>query len=290
MENETHDTAWGETQTNKTQDELEEKGTIRTWGTPNCDINLTPLQDHHYCLVAGTQGSGKTSWCFYVAEENTKIGGAVLFYSLEMSVEQLIMREARNRAGITKQQWRDRSMISELQKTKYRERKLELEKLNGKALNLIGAGDWEDKTIENILTHALSTDHRIPSMIVIDNLDLIHSRYEIENNRRQEHISRYILQWTNENKIPVILIHHFRKDGKGVDGIRGSGKLSDDSDLIFIISRPSGEGLSEAEKYATDIFCPKDRDFGEILSQRIYFNRGRFEDTYEGMVSGFNYF
>jgi len=268
-------------------DELDYIGTKRTWGTPESDLVLAPMQDYYYTIIAGTQGSGKTAYCFNLAEENTKISGLrVLFYSLEMSEDQIIMRNARNSAGITKEQWRDKTLISDAQKIKYRKRKQEI--LDNKLLLLVGAGEWEDKSIEHIMSDALQFGG--VTMIIIDNLDLIHMEGALGNNQRQEYISRYLLQWTNEYQVPVVLVHHMRKDGKGIDGIRGSGKLSDDADLVLMISRPAGEGLSDAEKRATDILCPKDRDWGEFIAKRLYFNKGKFEDTFEGMIDGFIHF
>jgi len=270
---------------NLSGDELESGGTMRTWGTEDSDRIISPLQDHHYVFIAGTQGSGKTTLAFFIAEQNARMGNIVIFYSLEMTHEQIIQRNARETAGITKEQWRDKSLISETQKTRYRNRKKELELSKDFPLLLTGAGDWEDRTIETILKDAET--HGGASMIIIDNLDLIETSMRgADNNQRQEHISRTILDWTNENGVPILMIHHMKKGGSGVDGVRGSGKLSDDADMVLLISRPQGEGLAEAEKHQTIITAGKDRDFGDFFIHELYFDKGKFRDDYQGLKSG----
>lgn len=260
------------------KDELDIQGTVRTWGTEICDKILPPIEDHHYIFLAGVQGAGKSTIGFFLAEKNAQLGHTVLFYTLEMSVEQMIGLNSRKTAGITKEQWRDKTTISNRQKEVYRKRKKELQLSKENPLIFVGGDELLDKRIETILEH--SNQYVTKKLIIIDNLDLIpDSNNGTDNNKRQEHISRYLLQWTNEHQIPVVIIHHIKKGGNGsIDDLRGSGKLSDDADVVVMASRPTGEGLSDADKHKTNLFVAKDRDWGQILVQPVYFHKGKFLD------------
>ena len=264
-------------------DELEIQGTVRTWGTPTGDKVMPPIEDHHYIFLAGKQGAGKTSLSFFIAEQNAKLGLKVIIYSMEMSCEQLIRLNARKTAGITKEQWRNKKLITDRQKEVYRKRKENLKPTKEKPLMLIGGGDWEKKGIKDILED-IEKNYKFADLVIIDNLDLIQgSGDHMENNARQEEISRSLLQWTNENNTPIIMIHHLKKDSKGtVDDMRGSGKLSDDADIVIMVSRPTGEGITEQEKTVTNLFVGKDRDWGEPLVHKVQFNRGQFIDYEDG--------
>lgn len=264
------------------KDELDVQGTLRTWGTPESDKKLPPIENHHYIFFAGKSGAGKSTLAFFLAEQNVKIGRTVLFYSLEMDCDHIINLNARKTAGITKEQWRDKSLISDRQKEVYRKRKIELEPTPERKLILVGAGEWESRKMKDIFNDI--EKYKSPDLVIIDNLDLISGSSDyMENNARQEEISREILQWTNEKQVPIIMIHHLKKDSKGtMEDMRGSGKLSNDSDVIVMVSRAEGEGITEEERKATRLFVAKDRDWGDPLVHKITFDRGQFIDINDG--------
>lgn len=254
-----------------------------TWGTDELNKTITPIQKNHFIVLSGETGSGKTAWVFDVARKNAQSGHKVAFISLEMTTEAIKTRDAREYAGITKEQWRDKTLISEDQKTAYEKRKAFLSGLPG--LNLIGFPKQEKitiKIIEKIIRHAKF------DLIIIDNLDCIQK--EKDSTREYDHekqIADMCMNVTNEVNKPVLLIHHLRKNNekgkgpRGLDSFKGSSKITHNADGVLLVYRPPFEkAKTNEDKAQLFIYQLKDRDFGIGGKCVVYFNRGTFEDIF----------
>jgi len=262
------------------QDPIDKQTTIYTWGTDIADKTFSPIQPHTFAVFAGQTGGGKTAFSFDMAIKNAKNGHKVLYLSLEMTAQQIITRVARSYAGITKEMWRDKTLIADVQRTAYKRKVVELSNIEN--FEIYGFGKGKTPTLDAILDVIEANN---PKLAFIDNMDLI----SLSNDKRLEHeqtVSRKIMNFTNEIQIPIILIHHIKKtkDKTMIESIRGSAKLTDDADAVYICSRKMNteDNLTEEEKAQFLLIERKDREFGEGGIHKFYFNKGTFIDNFKG--------
>jgi len=262
------------------KDPIDKQTIIYTWGTKEADKKFSPIQPHTFAILAGETSSGKTAFSFDMGIKNAELGIRVLYISLEMTSQQIITRIARSYAGITKEMWRDKNIITDKQKGAYKKKVAELE--NKENFEVYGFGKGQSPTIQAILD---TIEARNPQLVFIDNLDLI----SLADQKRIEHeqiISRSLMNFTNTFKIPIILIHHIKKtkDKTMIESIRGSAKLTDDADAVYICSRKMNteQKLSEHEKAQFLLIERKDREFGEGGIHTFYFYKGTFIDNLTG--------
>ena len=246
-----------------------------TWGTAYLDKTMTPIQRYHFNIFVWETGSGKTAFCFYMAKKNAEQGHKVLFLSLEMTTDDILSRNAREFAWITKEQWREPNNVPSEQKKQYYEERERLSKLPNLTLA------WFTKSIEPTCDNIaqLILDGKF-DLVFIDNFDLIQDVGE--KLKQEEKIAKFFMDFTNRNKIPVIMLHHFKKGNdnkapRGNDSIRGSSKISHSADNIFVGRRPMVE-WDEWDKSEFVVVQIKDRDFGIGGMVKTYYNRGNFQD------------
>jgi len=256
-----------------------EKEIKLTWGTEMLDRELTPIDIHHFDVVYGEESSGKSTFTFFVAQQNAKKGNKVLYLSLEMTGENLIEQIARKFSGITKEQHRTKK-INEEQKEAFKKKCNEL--TSEKNLILISITDQTSKS----LIEAIKSIK--PDLVFIDNFDLITKEPRETGLEKQVRVSKEFMDFTNTEKIPIILLHHTNKGNgeakmniRGISAMSGSNKLADSVDNAFGIWRPAKyvkENQDESLKYKTIIRQDKDRDFGQGAYVDIYFYKGAFID------------
>jgi len=258
-------------------DELLSKKTNLTWGNKNLDENFSPLDHGRYVVLVGETGVGKTAWAFHFARGNAFLGNRVLYLSLEMSNEGLLARYARNMMGLSKKQWKERdfdkekfkSYINGLPKT------LILKKINSRD------GVVNIEFIEKVLSEKYD-------MVFIDNFGFIESE-GLDTNDKIKNISRAMVRLKNETNTTIVALHHFRKGGeksskiRNLDAILGSGKIGHDVDFAIQVFRDMDldKDSFESEKAKLSIAMMKDRDFGELSIQNIYYKNGEFYSNYE---------
>jgi hypothetical protein len=90
--------------------------------------------------------------------------------------------------------------------------------------------------------------------------------------------------FTSEKQIPIVLIHHYRKQsGKNVgsaatlDDLSGSMKIVDGADRIINISRNRDPEAPYPEKFKSRIYLQKGREYPDALRD-IFFIQGSFVD------------
>lgn len=251
---------------------------VFTWGTENLNNNITPING--VVMFSGATGSGKTTFCTFVAFENVKIGNRALFLSLEMTEDEIYTRFARSQAGITKNQWRDKSLISEYQKSVYLDKKQQLRKLEN--LYLKGFPKEIETSTANIFK---AIEYFKPDLVFIDNFDLIHKKQGSEY-EEQNRVSAELKEFSQTTKIPLVVLHH-QKTGASdkskkttVDLLRGSGKIEHNAYAHISGIRMTGDELTEQEKSSFLVKEHKDREFGGTSKVVVYFDKGNFRDEY----------
>lgn len=271
-----------------------------TWGTEMLDRKLPAIEEGHYVLMFGQAGSGKTNIALYVARQNAKKISNVVFLTLEMSKSQLLKRYARDRAGVTKEQYQKRQFDPIIAETFLPELK---------DLIFLGIDNGEHYSVDDIERVIVETKTK---MLFVDNLNKVeaegHNEFEITQNA-----SSAILSMTRKYKIPIVIIHHANKPlsekpkvrkeedkdiiitpemaikFRGMSGMRGTQKTADDADIILECARYAdefkGECLFNNVLTCSGLSVYKDREFDRRDKCYIFYHKGDYYDFFPGKVS-----
>lgn len=258
-------------------DEFQKPTKIFTWGTDRLNKEITPIQTHHFIILAGNSGAGKTAFAFDVAFKNARENKRVFYLSLEMSRDEIITRAARTHAGITKIEWRDKSTIPDY-KMAAAKRKIN-EMSQEKNLILQGFRQGIMPTVENIF---LMIEQINPDLTFVDNFDLIAKDKSVSEYTEQTRIADEFMHKCHDLLRPVIVIHHKNPKNKisGLGGVRGSGKITDNCNIALACSRKWKADATPKENARFTVAHEKDRDFGGLNLAEVYFKGGTFVDEY----------
>lgn len=159
-------------------------------------------------IIGGATSNGKTSLALNIACNVMKAGKSVLVVTLEMTKPQVVSR----------------MMISDRNFLDY-------------SANLVfqkhDEFGWED--IDGLIENAkvnMGVD-----LVVIDHLH--HFTRELRNVAEDlGRITKEFQKNAKRHKVPIILISHTRKgEGKGIDELRGSSYVAQDSDIVLMVYR-----------------------------------------------------
>ena len=249
-----------------------------TWGTKNLDDNFAIIKRKTFIVLAAKRGSGKTTFAFDMACKNAKLGHRVLFISLEMEKDHIKEDFARRRAGITIPEERDYN-IPNSKMVFYKEKIKEIDDI--KTLLFSGIQRGSDISWDGV--KLLIAEHKDLDLVIIDNLDLIDKNEgERDDWEKQKRIVKSIMNFTSDQQVPIILIHHYRKSpagqkGGGMDELSGSGKIADSADYIVKVSRCSDPEATYPENLCSSLYLQKARGYNESV-QDVYFIGGTFRD------------
>jgi len=249
-----------------------------TWGTQNLDDNFAIIKRKSFIVLAAKRGSGKTTFAFDMACKNARLGHRVLFISLEMEKDHIKEDFARRRAGITIPEERDYK-IPNSKKVYYEEKVKEID--NIETLLFSGIQRGSDISWDGI--KLLIAEHKDLDLVFIDNLDLIDKNEgEKDDWDKQKRIVKSIMNFTSDQQVPIVLIHHYRKSpagqkGGGMDELSGSGKIADSADYIVKISRSSDTEALYPENLRSSVYLQKARGYNESM-QDVFFIKGTFVD------------
>ena len=249
-----------------------------TWGTKKLDDNFLIIKRKNFGVLAAKRGSGKTTFAFDMACKNAKLGHRVLFISLEMEKEHIKEDFARRRAGITIPEEREYK-IPNSKMIYYREKIKEIEDIE----NLLFSGIQRGSDITWDGVKLLIAEHKDLDMVIIDNLDLIdRDDKDRDDWEKQKRICKSIMNFTVDQQIPIIMIHHYRKSqtgnkGDSMDELSGSGKIADSADFIVRISRTTNPDAVYPENLLSHLYLQKARGYNESV-QEVYFVGGTFVD------------
>lgn len=210
---------------------------------------LCPIFIGEYLLLAGDSGSGKTAFIIQLikslAENNKDV--SFLLFSLEMKFDRIMRRFISNYLEISEDELTAKNNIK-LSDSQY------------KLLQDLGAKfkskppiDMEifDKEVDifGIITKSkkfINKKKNKNCFIIVDNLDKISKKNE-DSNMHHNQCSQALLALKQETNCNVILLHHLSKEIKrksdksykpDIVDIRGSQKVVDDVDAVFLTWRP----------------------------------------------------
>lgn len=265
-------------------DRLEElhrnKGQVRGVKTGYRDLdNMTAgLQRSDLIILAARPAMGKTTLvtnlAYNVATLNKQ---SVLFFSLEMSKEQLTDRMLADVAGVDA--WNIRTgNLSDEDFAKLSEASGEM------AEAPIYIDDTPGMTVLEMRTKARRAAHQAPlGLVIVDYLQLMQASSRSDGNRVQEvsEISRGLKLLARELNVPVIALSQLSRSVESrspqipqLADLRESGSIEQDADIVMFIYREAYYNPDTERENITDLIIAKHRN-GPTGKVELYFHPER---------------
>jgi replicative DNA helicase len=249
-----------------------------TTGFRDMDNMLAGLQRSDLFILAARPAMGKTAFALNLAHNVAVIAKEpVLFFSLEMSKEQLVDRLLSMESGVDAWALRTGNLTD-----------ADFEKL-GRAMGTLSEAkmffdDTPGITVSDLRTKARREAHRQPlGLIIVDYLQLMSgsSRFGGGDNRVQEitEISRGLKLIARELNVPVIALSQLSRSVENrspqipqLADLRESGSIEQDADIVAFIYREEYYNPETERKGITDILIKKHRN-GPTGTIELYFDK-----------------
>lgn len=223
------------------------------------------FQNSDLIIVAGRPSMGKTAVCLNIAVNVLKLYKApVLFFSLEMSKEQLTYRLLSNEIEITN---------TKLKKGQLNENDwINLNKVIKFLSSLpLFIDDTPNLTIQEIRakTQRIILEQDQIGLIVIDYLQLMENSNTYSDNRVEElsKITRGLKNIAREFKVPIIVLSQLSRNVENrvnkrpiLSDLRESGSIEQDADLVLMLYRDSYYNENITATNITELIIAKHRN------------------------------
>lgn len=246
-------------------------------GFKDLDNMLAGFQRSDLFVLAARPSMGKTAMMLNFAH-NVAVQSKepVLFFSLEMSKEQLVDRLLSIESGVDAWALRTGNLTD-----------VDFEKI-GEAMGTLSEApifidDTPGITVSDLRTKARREAHRHPlGLIIVDYLQLMSGggRFGNEGNRVQEisEISRSLKGVARELNVPLIAASQLNRSVENrnpqipqLSDLRESGSIEQDADVVAFIYREEFYNPETDRKKITDLFIKKHRN-GPVGGVELYFD------------------
>lgn len=245
-------------------------------GIEALDGKLGGINDTDICIVAGRAGNGKTETAITFTKNIIENKGSVLFFSLEMSKEQIMDRLIASASGVNSVKLRNPEMMND---EDFARMGTAIQPLQNQQLYIV---DKSGLTAEEIVAIAEShiQEYGKVSAVVIDYIGLVrHGKLDGKINRTYqigESMERF-KTFCKNNHTPMILLAQLNRNADGSRptnaDLRDSGSLEQDaSQIIMVHNQRNKDG--EPAPY-TEWIVTKNR-FGANGTVYMQFQQGRF--------------
>ncbi len=265
-------------------DRLEElhrnKGSLRGVRTGYRDLdNMTAgLQRSDLIILAARPAMGKTTLVTNLAYNVATVAKQpVLFFSLEMSKEQLVDRMLSDASGVDAWAIRTGNLSDD-----------DFSKLSDAMGEMAEAPIFIDDTpglsVLEMRTKARRAAHDLPlGLIIVDYLQLMQGSGRSDGNRVQEvsEISRGLKLIARELNVPVIALSQLSRSVENrspqipqLADLRESGSIEQDADIVMFIYREAYYNPETERENITDLIIAKHRN-GPVGKVELYFHPER---------------
>ena len=233
------------------------------------------FQTSDLIIIAGRPSTGKTALCLNLALNILKQSKLpVLFFSLEMSKEQLIYRLISSEAKI--------NLINLRNGNLYRNDWLNLSKsIKNLSKLLFFIDDSPTVSTENVRAtiKKIIFEHNKLGLIIIDYLQLMQNKKSKIENRVQElsQITRALKTIAREFNVPLIALSQLNRNVEArlnkkpiLSDLRESGSIEQDADLVLMLYKQN-EYTIDKNNQITELIIAKQRN-GPIGTIKLNFN------------------
>ena len=234
-------------------------------------------------IIAAGPGEGKSTFALNIAKNISLNYGDVLYFSLEMSEQQLIWKLLSDEMN---------KSINDIRLGKFESNEALSSRLTNARLHIYDKGGL---TIDD-LVGIVKMEHKAKEIkiVIIDYIQLVRLGlyYRKVSNKNDEVtiISNKLKQLCLELNLPVVMLSQLNRDkhrkAYSLADLRDSGALEQDADNVFFIFRPEIHKMGVYELGTNEIQVNEQTTIINIAKQRLGVT-GEFEMVFNGMCSRF---
>jgi len=241
---------------------------------------LGGMQSGDLAVIAGRPGMGKTSLLLTIAQNVAKEGcGNVVYFSLEMSAEQITQRLISANSGVPVKALRSRTLNDE-QLSRVTSAISELSRLP------LVINDLSNLTVNRI--GAILRGVENPRLVIVDYVQLVQVEPETIKTLRlsgsvdiHSYISRSLKALARSFNVPVLIaaqlnrqVEAEREKRPRLAHLRSSGAYEQDADFVLFVYRDEVYNQNTTKPNVAEIIVAKNRH-GETGTAELYFERER---------------
>ena len=258
------------------QDKTKSRGVLT--GIKIIDDETGGLTPGQLVVIGGRPGMGKSALGFNIASHITSCGKAVLFFSLEMSKEELANRSTCTEAKLNSGKIKHPEWINDG----------EWERITAGYVKIRNYPLYIDDTAAITLNHFYATARAQRAnggldAVVVDYLQLMNGfrgvKY-INDNARVSAITKELKNLTKLLEVPIIVLSQLSRDGTKKErkpiltDLRESGSIEQDADIVVFLHRDNTE--NEEKEVLTKLILAKHRGGrtgeADVLFQKQFFS------------------
>lgn len=211
-----------------------------TTGFEALDKRTTGFNAGDLVIIAARPAMGKTALVLNMALKNVEAGKGVIFFSLEMPAEQLMLRMLSAKTSIPLQNLRKGDMDD----NQWSNLTAAFDDLNKKRLFVDDGGSVNINQLRaRVRKLAQNEDNKI-SLVIIDYLQLMQGIGNKDRHQEVSDISRGLKMLAREMKIPIIALSQLNRGLENrpdkrpmLSDLRESGAIEQDADIIMFVYR-----------------------------------------------------
>lgn len=225
-------------------EEMKKRGSAyligETTGFDSLDRKTTGFNAGDLVIIAARPAMGKTSFVLNTTLENIERGAGVVFFSLEMPAEQLMIRLISAKTKIPLQNVRKGDLDDKQWSTVTKA----FEELNTKKLFVDDSGSVNINQLRARVRKIASNAENNIKMVVIDYLQLMQGTGNKDRHLEVSEISRGLKMLAREMNVPILALSQLNRGLENrpdkrpmLSDIRESGSIEQDADIIMFVYR-----------------------------------------------------
>ena len=211
-----------------------------TTGFDALDRRTTGFNEGDLIIIAARPAMGKTALVLNMALKNVERGRGVIFFSLEMPAEQLMLRMLSAKTSIPLQNLRK----GDLDDQQWSNLSGAFDDLNTKKLFVDDGGSININQLRARVRKLAQNEANNISLVIIDYLQLMQGTGNKDRHQEVSDISRGLKMLAREMKIPIIALSQLNRGLENrpdkrpmLSDLRESGAIEQDADIIMFVYR-----------------------------------------------------
>lgn len=212
----------------------------QTTGFETLDKKTTGFNEGDLIIIAARPAMGKTALVLNMALKNVEKGKGVIFFSLEMPAEQLMLRMLAAKTSIPLQNLRKGDMDDK----EWSNLSAAFDSLNSKKLFVDDGGSININQLRARVRKLAQIQENNISLVVIDYLQLMQGLGNKDRHQEVSDISRGLKMLARELKIPIVALSQLNRGLESrpdkrpmLSDLRESGAIEQDADIIMFVYR-----------------------------------------------------